>query len=149
MKRLVFLRGLLLVIAFSFYFSCSNAVDINNESAVMKDIQGAWVGYQNIGKVYRHFKLRVSNNLFEGWIQTSDSQDEPTWAAIPDEKGTLTLSSLLTNEEKKLNYRKFSLRCDGRCCGDKSLSVKTLSDLITYQEGKGLLLDGKVKMMKK
>jgi hypothetical protein len=55
---------------------------------------------------------------------------------------------LLNDKEKNLKYRKFALTCAGRCCGDKSLSVKTLTDLITYQEGKGLLLDGKVKMNK-
>lgn len=115
----------------------------------MKDIQGVWTGYQIMGKVYRHFKLIVKNNSFEGWMQISDSDKEPSWAEIPDEKGALTLSSLLNDEEKKLKYRKFSLRCDGRCCGDKSVSVKALSELISYQDGKGLMLDGKVKMVKK
>jgi hypothetical protein len=149
MKRSVFLRGLLIVVAFSIYFSCSNAVDINNESAVLKDIQGAWTGYQMVGNAYRHFKLIVKNNSFEGWMQVADSEKEPSWAEIPDEKGALSLSSLQNDEEKRIKYRKFSLRCDGRCCGDKSVSVKALSELISYQEGKGLMLDGKVKMAKK
>ena len=149
MKKSAFLLGVVFVITFSVFNSCSSSTDINNENAVMKDIEGAWTGYQIMGKVYRHFKLTVTNDSFEGWIQISDSEKEPIWAKIPDEKGFLTLSSLLTDKEKNLKYRKFALTCAGRCCGDKSLSVKTLTDLITYQEGKGLLLDGKVKMNKK
>ncbi len=149
MKKSIFLRGLLLVIAFTFYFNCSNSVDITSENAVMKDMQGVWTGYQIVGKVYRHFKLIVKNNSFEGWMQISDSEKEPTWAETPHEKGALSLSSLLDDKEKKLKYRKFSLRCDGRCCGDKSASVKALTELISYQDGQGLMLDGNVKMVKK
>lgn len=143
------LSRVLLIAFFTLFINCSASVDINNEEAVMKDIQGTWVGCQTIGKVCRHFKLSVVNNLFEGWIQTSDSQKEPTWATDTDEKGIISLSSLLNDQEKNLKYRKFALTCTGRCCGDKSFSLKTLTELITYQEGKGLMLDGTVKMMKK
>jgi len=149
MEKSVLLRGLLFVMSFSFIIGCSNSVDINKESAVLKDIQGAWTGCRIMGKVYRHFKLTISKDAFEGWIQVSDSEKEPVWAKIPDEKGFLSLTSLLNDDKKNLKYRKFTLRCDGRCCGDKSLSIETISDIITYQEGKGLVLDGKVKMMKK
>ncbi len=139
----------LILVLFAVFYSCVTSVDINNEEAVMKDIQGSWIGSQNIGKEYRHFKLKVENNLFEGWIQTSDSQNEPSWAADTDEKGFISLSSLLDDPDKNFKYRKFAFTCSGRCCGDKSFSVKTLAELITYQEGKGLILDGKAKMMKK
>ena len=149
MKKSACLGGVLFVVLFVFFFSCSRAVDIKNEEAVMKDIQGTWIGCQPIGKEHRHFKLSVENNSFEGWIQISDSQNEPSWAADTDEKGFLSLSSLLDDTDKNMKYRKFAFTCSGRCCGDKSFSVKTLAELITYQEGKGLILDGKVKMVKK
>jgi hypothetical protein len=149
MKIPVCLRGILFTVLFTVFFSFSNSVDINNEKAVMKDIQGTWVGCQNIGKVYRYFKLSVADNLFEGWMQTTDYPNEPIWEAVPDEKGIISLSSLINDPEKNFKYRKFSLTCPGRCCGDKSFSVVTLTKLITYLEGKGLMLEGKVEMIKK
>lgn len=149
MKKSFSLLSVLFVITFSVFNSCSTSVDINNEEAVLKDIQGTWIVCHDTGKAFRHIKLIVSDNLFEGWINISDSKNEPNWATIPDEKGFLTLSSLLSDKENKIIYRKFALTCAGRCCGDISLSIKTLTDLISYQEGKGLIVDGKVKMSKK
>lgn len=149
MRKPIRLHKVLFAIFFTVFFSCSASVDINNEEAVMKSIQGTWIGCQNIGKEYRHFKLSVANNSFEGWMQTSNSQKEPTWATDTDEKGIISLSSLINDQEKNLKYRKFALTCLGRCCGDKSFSLKTLTELISYQDGKGLMLDGTVKMMKR
>ena len=114
----------------------------------MKDIQGAWIGCQNIGKVYKHIKLSVANNMFEGWVQISDSKNEPIWVSVADEKGFISLSSLIDDTEQKIKYRKFAFTCSGRCCGDKSFSVKTLTELIAYQEGKGLMVDRAIKMVK-
>jgi len=141
-------KGYWLVVLFFVFIGCSNSVDINNEEAVMKDIQGAWIGCQNIGKVYRHIKLSVTNNMFEGWVQISDSKNEPIWVSVADEKGFISLSSLIDDTEQKIKYRKFAFTCSGRCCGDKSFSVKTLTELIAYQEGKGLMVDRTIKMVK-
>ena len=85
------MRGYWLVGLFFVFLSCSNSVDINNEEAVMNDIQGAWIGCQNIGNVYRHFKLNVENNRFEGWVRISDSKIEPIGASDADEKGFISL----------------------------------------------------------
>ena len=142
------MRGYWLVGLFFVFLSCSNSADINNEEAVMNDIQGAWIGCQNIGNVYRHFKLNVANNRFEGWVRISDSQNEPIWASDADEKGFISLSSLIDDTEKKIKYRKFAFTCSGRCCGDKSFTVKTFAEMIAYQEGKGLMVDGKIRMRK-
>ena len=147
MKKMVF-KGVSVIVFITLFFSCSKSVDINNEEAVMKDVQGIWKGYQATGKMYRHFKLSVTNDLFEGWIQTSDSKTEPVWANAPDEKGTITLNSIQQDLGNSAKYRKFAFTCSGRCCGDKSISQLTLAKMITYMDGEGLTIDGKVKMYK-
>jgi hypothetical protein len=148
MKRSVYLKGVSLIIFIAVFISCST-IDINNEQAVMKDIQGAWIGYENTGNMYRHVKLSIDKDSFEGWVQTSDSQSEPIWTDLPGENGLISLSSLQEDPNGDLKFRKFAFTCSGRCCGDKSLSLQALSNLITYDEGKGLILGGKVKMTKK
>ena len=128
------------------FISCSTTTDINNEVAVMKDVQGAWVGSENTGEMYRHIKLSVDKDSFKGWVQTSDSNAEPVWADQPNEEGTISLSSLQEDPGNKIKFRKFTFTCSGRCCGDKSLSLEAMSKLITYEDGKGLTLAGLTKM---
>ena len=148
-KSSVYLGGTKIIIFIMFFLACSTATDINNEEAVMRDIQGDWIGYENIGNMYRHIKLSIDKGVFEAWVQMSDYQDEPTWADIPDEKGSISLNSLQKDTERNLRFRKFAFFCSGRCCGDKSFSIKVISDQISYVEGKGLTIDHKVKMFKK
>ncbi len=133
LKGIVFF-ALLVVIT-----SCSR-VDINDEQAVMKDIQGTWIGYENIGGLFRHIKVNIKENTFEGWLQTSDSDIEPSWTVLPTESGTFSLSSVLENPNEAGKFRKFSFVINGRCCGDNSLTAKTLSELIAYMDSKGLLI---------
>jgi hypothetical protein len=119
--------------------SCSR-VNINDEQAVMKDIQGTWIGREYIGGLIRHIKVNIKENTFEGWLQTSDSDNEPSWTVLPTESGTFSLSSVLENPNKAGKFRKFSFVINGRCCGDNSLTAKTLSQLIAYMDGKGLYI---------
>ena len=132
-KRIGFFT-LIVVIA-----SCSR-VDINDEQAVMKNIQGTWIGCENIGGIFRHIKVNIKQNTFDGWLQTSDSDIEPSWTVLPTESGTFSLSSVLENKNKAGKFRKLSFVINGRCCGDNSLTAKTLSQLIAYVDGKGLYI---------
>jgi len=128
-------------------FSCSG-VDINDDLAVLQDIQGTWIGYEKTGEIYRHVKLYISDNTFNGWLQTTESGEEPTWTVLPSENGTFSLSGVLDNAKGSGKCRKFSFFINGRCCGDNSLTAKTLSGIITYEEGKGLLVDDGMSMAK-
>ena len=147
-KNLPFLSRAAFILLLAVVVSCSKA-DINNEQAVMNDVQGTWTGYEVTGAIYQHIKIRIVKDTFEGWVQTSDSQAEPEWAELPNENGLISLSSIQENAENTLKFRKFAFTCDGRCCGDKSLSLKALSGMISYVEGKGLTLNNKSKMVKK
>jgi hypothetical protein len=148
MKKTIYLKGVTLGIILTILFSCTRTADINNEKDVIKNIQGTWIAYENIGNMFRHIKLNIVNETFEAWMQTSDSKNEPIWAKLPDEKGSITLSSLQNDAEKKMKFRKFCFTCSGRCCGDKSSLIKDLSNLISYDESKGLTIDHKVEMLK-
>jgi hypothetical protein len=149
MKNAIQLKRVSLGIILTILFSCSTTTDISNEKNVIADIQGIWIGCENIGNMYRHVKLNLDNDMFEAWVQTSDSQNEPIWAKLPDEKGSITLNSLQKDPEKNIRFRKFAFTCSGRCCGDKSFSIKEISSLISYDEGKGLTMAHKIKMLKK
>jgi len=128
---------------------CSKSIDISNDKDVMAEIQGEWITYENIGNFYRHIKVGITKNSFEAWVQTSDNQNEPKWADQPDEKGIISLNSVQPDAEKNSKFRKFAFVCSGRCCGDKSSSVKLISDLISYEENAGLTLSRKIKMNKR
>jgi hypothetical protein len=119
--------------------SCSR-VNINDEEAVMKEIQGTWTGCENIDGFFRHIKVNIRENNFEGWLQTSDSDVNPSWTVLPTESGTFSISSVLENQTATGKIRKFSFVIRGRCCGDNSTTAKTLSELITYMDGKGLFI---------
>ena len=148
-KSFFYLKGASIIFFLMIFLACTNITDINKEDVVMKDIQGNWIGYERIDSVYRHVKLNIDKDLFEAWVQTSDYQNEPNWAKLPDEKGSITLNSLQKDLKTNLRFRKFSFTCSGRCCGDKSSVIKDISNLISYEEGKGLTIDRKVKMSKK
>jgi len=134
-----FLKGIGFFILLAVITSCSR-VDINDEKAVMKDIQGTWIGYEYVGGFYRHIKVNIKENTFEGWLQTSDSDIEPAWTLLPTEIGTFSLSSVLENSNNAEKYRKLSFGINGHCCGDNSLTAKTLSQLIAYMDGKGICI---------
>ena len=127
--------------------ACSG-VDIDDDLAVMKDIQGTWVGDELSGNFYRHIKVNITDNRFDGWLQTTDSITEPAWTILPTETGTFSISSVQEKVSGTGKYRSFNFVILGRCCGDNSLTAKTLSEMITYENRKGLLVAGRVSMIR-
>ena len=113
----------------------------------MKDIQGTWTGYEKTENIYRHIKLNISGNRFEGWLQTSDSDIEPEWTVLPTEQGTFSLSTV-NDTDKEEPSRKLNFAILNRCCGDNSYTAVTLSRLITYTDGLGLSLGNRVSMIR-
>ena len=128
--------------------SACSGVDIDDDLAVMKDIQGTWVGDDLAGNFYRHIKVNITDNRFDGWLQISDSITEPAWTILPTETGTFSISSVLQKVSGTGRYRSFNFAILGRCCGDNSLTAKTLSEMITYENRKGLLVAGRVSMIR-
>ena len=126
--------------------SACSGVDIDDDLAVMKDIQGTWVGDDLAGNFYRHIKVNITDNRFDGWLQISDSITEPAWTILPTETGTFSISSVQEKVSGTGKYRSFNFVILGRCCGDNSLTAKTLSEMITYDNRKGLLVAGQVSM---
>jgi hypothetical protein len=143
-----YLQVLGLIVLFAVHISCSR-VDINDEQAVIKDIQGTWTGCEYIGGVYRHIRLNISDNAFDAWIQSSDSDQEPSWNPIPNEKGIISISSVLENPDSEGKYRRITFSILGSCCGDNSSTAWTLSKMITYHDGKGLYVAGRESMARK
>lgn len=121
--------------------ACSG-VDIHDETAVIKDIQGTWIGKARVGELYRHVKVTISENRFEGWLQTTDSVAEPEWTILPTESGTFSISSVQMEESGKDQFRSLKFVISGRCCGDNSLTAITLSEMITYMNKNGLSVTG-------
>jgi hypothetical protein len=139
LMRTDFLKAIVFFTLVLVLTSCSR-VDINDEQAVMKDIQGTWTGTQYIDGIFRHIKVNIRENAFEGWLQTSDTDIEPSWSVLPTERGTFSISSVLENSNEAGKFRKFRFVINGRCCGDNSLTAETLSELVSYMDGKGLLI---------
>lgn len=136
----------LVVISAAILVSCSK-VDIDDETAVLKDIQGTWVGYEWTGNFYRHIKVTIKeNNRFEGWLQATDSIHEPTWTVLPTEIGSFSISTALKENPGPGKYRSFNFAMQGRCCTDNSLTARTLSELITYHEKKRLCIRDSIPM---
>jgi hypothetical protein len=129
------------------FSACSN-VDITNDQQVMDDLQGTWTGYVKNGDMYQHIRIKIDKDSFEGWVQAADSTVITAWNDVPDEAGLISISTVQENPEFRLKYRKFAFTCKGRCCGDKSLSLKSLSDLLTYVDGKGLMAGTDFNMVK-
>jgi len=149
MKKILTFPGIVAFILLLAVFTSCSKTDINNEEAVMNELQGTWVGNELNGTMYQHIKIKIVKDSFEGWVQASDTQAEPEWAEIPNEKGLISLSSVQDDPETTVKFRKFAFTCDGRCCGDKSLSLKALSDMISYVDGKGLTMNSQSKLLKK
>jgi len=140
-----YLKNAAIITVIAILTTCSG-VDIDDDLAVMKDIQGTWVGYELIGDLYRHIKVNITDNSFDGWLQTSDSVTEPVWTVLPTENGTFSLSSVQEKTSGTGKYRRFNFVILRRCCGDNSLTAKTLSEMITYDDRKGLLVAGRLSM---
>lgn len=133
MKRSV--PVLMVLLALLVLSSCSR-VNINDEASVAADMQGTWTGYDKVGDMYMHVKLFIQKDHFDGWLQTTDSQEEPEWTPMPGEQGVYSLSSVVTEAGQDCRRVKFMVL--GRCCGDKSTTIQTLSRGIIYSDGQGL-----------
>lgn len=149
MKKILTFPGIVAITLLLVVFTSCSKTDINNDEAVMNELQGTWIGTDMTGTMYQHIKLRIVKDAFEGWVQMSDTQAEPEWTELPNEKGLISLSSVQDDPEMTVKFRKFAFTCDGRCCGDKSLSLKALSEMISFVEGKGLTMNSKSKLSKK
>jgi hypothetical protein len=143
--KTTFVKYAAIITVIAILTSCSG-VDIEDDLAVMKDIQGTWVGEDLAGNFYRHIKVNITDNKFDGWLQISDSITEPDWSILPTERGTFSISSVQEKVSGVGRYRSFNFAILGRCCGDNSLTAKTLSEMITYDNRKGLLVAGRVSM---
>ena len=135
-----------LLVWMALFTSCSG-VDIGDEQAVMDDLQGTWIGLEQTKNFYRHIKLNISGNTYHGWIQYSDSAEEPDWTPLPAESGTFSLSSVMANTDIAPKFRRLSFSIPKACCGDNSVTAKTLSQTITYQEDKGLFVGDHASMV--
>jgi hypothetical protein len=135
MKRYILDTCVLLI--FIFCVSCSG-IDINDENKVLDEIQGNWIGIEKINEMYMHVRLNISDDSFQGWLMMTNSEKEPEWTVLPDEFGSFSLSSVMDDQNENGRFRKLSFSVSGRCCGDKSRIVTTLSDLLRYHDKKGL-----------
>jgi hypothetical protein len=135
MKNYILTTHVLWILIFG--VSCSG-IDINNEHRVLDEIQGNWAGIEKINEMYMHVRLDISDDTFQSWLMVTDSEKEPAWAILPEELGTFSLSSVLVDQNGQAKYRKLLFSVSGRCCGDKSRVVTTLSERMRYEDKKGL-----------
>jgi hypothetical protein len=137
MKNHLLDKPVLLVLIF--FISCSHP-DINNEKKVLDDLQGSWTGIEKTDEMYTHVRLDISGDTFQCWLMITDSEKEPKWKLLPEEMGTFSLSSVYAEPNEPGKFRKLSLSVPGRCCGDKSACISTLSRLLKYSDKNGLQL---------
>lgn len=124
-------------------------VDINDNEAVIKDMQGIWVGYDHEGGVYTHYKLQISGTNFKGWFQTAYTSSEPNWTSQPDETGTFTLSPVQGYTNSAGNYRNINFYKEDGEYGNNSLTARAFTKMIIYDDGSGLYIVGWAPMNKK
>lgn len=113
-------------------------VDINDEEAVIKDMQGTWVGYDHEGGIYTHYRLQITGTNFKGWLQTAYTSSEPAWSSQPDETGTFTLSPVQGYTNSSGNYRNINFYKVGGGYGNNSLTARAFTNMIIYDDGSGL-----------
>jgi len=133
----------------SIFLVACKSVDINDEAAIVRDIQGTWTGCEKVGDLYTHIKLNIMKDSFDGWVQVTDSETAPEWSIVPSESGTYTLNSVQEDPGKDMKFRKLTFSVAGRCCGDKSLAIESLQKEISYVDSKGLSMAGEKQMVKK
>jgi hypothetical protein len=124
-------------------------VDINDEEAVIKDMQGTWIGYDHESGIYTHYELQISGTNFKGWLQTAYTNSEPNWSSQPDETGTYTLSPVQGYTNSSSKYRNINFFKDGGGYGNNSLSARAFTKMIIYDDSDGLYVVGWASMSKK
>lgn len=132
----ILLRRLPVLFVLILFVSCSN-IDIDNENKIMDEIQGNWSGFDKINETYMHVKLNITNDSFQSWLMITNSEAEPDWTVLPEEIGTFSLSSVQADQNGPDKFRKLLFSVPGRCCGDKSVNVTTLSRLMQYSDKAG------------
>lgn len=113
----------------------SSSPDINDKDAVIKDMQGTWIGnsHDGIGEFqYVHYKVEISGSNFKGWIEVGRTSDEPNWNSTPDVKGTWSLSEVLTYTNSSSRYRNIYFEEDD---SNTLLKARTLQNMIVYDGG--------------
>lgn len=140
---------IILIVAILAFIGSFFKVDIKDEEAVTKDMQGTWVGYDHEGGIYTHYKLNISGNEFNGWIETSYTDDEPSWSSQPTETGTYSLSPVQGYTNSSGKYRNINFYKEGGGYGNNSLSARTFTKMIVYDDGSGLYVVGWAAMRKK
>ncbi len=113
----------------------SSSADINDKDAVVKDMQGAWIGnsHDGIGEFqYIHYKVEIFDNNFKGWIEVGRTSDEPSWNSTPDVTGTWSLSEVLTYTNSSSRYRNIYFEQDN---SSTLLKARTLQNMIVYDGG--------------
>jgi len=141
--------SIILIVIVLYFIGSIFKVDINDEKAVIKDMQGTWVGYDHEGGIYTHYKLQISGNDFKGWLQTEYTNSEPNWSSQPDETGTFTLSPVQGYTNTSGNYRNINFYKNGGGYGNNSLTARAFTNMIIYDDGGGLYVVGWASMSKK
>lgn len=141
--------SIILIVIVLYFIGSIFKVDINDEQAVIKDMQGTWVGYDHEGGIYTHYKLQISGNDFKGWLQTEYTNSEPNWSSQPDETGTFTLSPVQGYTNTSGNYRNINFYKNGGGYGNNSLTARAFTKMIIYDDGGGLYVVGWASMSKK
>lgn len=143
------LAAVVVAVVFGLLYQAIFSVSIDDEKAVVKDMQGTWVGYDHESGVYTHYKLQISGNNFKGWFQTAYTDDEPSWSSQPDETGTYTLSPVQGYTNASGKYRNINFNKEGGGYGDNSLTARAFTNMIIYDDGSGLYVVGWGAMNKK
>jgi hypothetical protein len=134
MKKVSRISIIAIITIITLISSCVN-VDINDENAVIKDMQGTWVGnsHDGIGEFqYIHYKVVITGNKFKGWIEVARTSDEPKWINNPDVSGEWSLSEVLTFTNMDSRYRNIYFKEDNT---DNLLKARTLQNSIIYDGG--------------
>lgn len=116
--------------------------DINSAKDVIERMQGSWTGYDHEGGIYTHYKLVINGNSFRGWMQTAYTDDTPNFASSPDATGTFTLSPVQGYTNSSGKYRNINFTMEGGGFGNNSLSARSFTNMIIYDDSGGLYVVG-------
>lgn len=118
------------------------STDINSAKDVIERIQGSWVGHDHEGGVYTHYKLVINGTSFKGWMQPTYTDDTPNFASSPDATGTFALSPVQGYTNSSGKYRNINFTMDGGGFGNNSLSARSFTNMIIYDDSNGLYVVG-------
>jgi hypothetical protein len=148
MKKIGCFSIIIIILVISFIGSFFK-VDIKDESAVINDMQGTWVGNDHESGFYTHYKIQISGTNFKGWHQITYTIDEPSWSNEPDETGTFKLSPVQGYTNSSGNYRNINFYKEGGGYGNNSLEARVLTKMLIYDDGCGLYVAGWGEMTRK